>query len=44
MTFFLLDKSQALGKGVCGEEVPHGDVELWEGVLFPELALDRLSL
>ena len=44
MTFFLLDKSQALGKGVCGEKLPHGDMELWEGVPFPELVLDRLSL
>lgn len=44
VTFFFLGKSQALGKGVCGEELPHGDVELWEGVSFPELVLDRLRL
>ena len=44
VTFLLLDKSQALGKGAFGEELPHGDVELWEGVPFPELVLDRLSL
>ena len=42
--FFFLGKSQALGKGVCGEELPHGDVELWEGVSFPELVLDRMRL
>lgn len=42
MTFFLLDKSQALGKGVCGERLPHDDMRLWEGVPFPRLVLDRL--
>lgn len=44
VTFFLLDKSQALGKGVCGEKLPHNDAELWEGVSFPELVLGRLGL
>ena len=44
MTFFLLDKSQALGKGVCSEKLPHDCMELWEGIPFLELVLDRLSL
>lgn len=37
-------QSQALGKGVCGDKLPRDDMELWEGVPFPELVLDRLSL
>lgn len=44
MTFFLLDKSQDLGKAVCGKELTHDDTELWEGIPFPKMVPDRLSL
>lgn len=42
--FFPTGQVTGLGERCLQQEVAHDDMELWEGVPFSELVLDRLSL